>query len=623
MFHPPPAEGKALSASVLGIDLGTTNSLVAIHDGNAPLVLTSFEGERLLPSAVAFTDKGELLVGEHAKRQAILNPRNTVLAIKRLIGRKFYTEEVQRAIERSTVPIRSNERGDIVVSLAGKDFSPEEISAILLRRLREVAEDHLQREVRKAVVTVPAYFNFSQREATRNAGRIAHLEVVRVLSEPTAAAIAFGLGREGDRMVAVYDLGGGTFDVSLMEIQRGTFRVRAVSGHNHLGGNDFDDRVAAWILREWEREHGIDLTDNRVALQRIREAAEFAKRDLSLSPSTNINIPFLAVGLDGQPRHFARGLDRARFEEMVADLIDGTFVKCEEALRLAGLKAYDITDVILVGGQTRSPIVYERVARFWNKLPIKGVHPDEAVAAGAATLGAVLGGADLPVSLEDVTGFSLGTEVDGGRMSKVIPRNTPIPVKVSRLFTTFHDDQEFVTVNVLQGESEYATYNHSLVKFDLAPIAKSPAGNPDIEVEFAVDADGIVAVTATDKKTGKAQAVRITDSNILSIREVERLSGRVENLMVVERNRRDLAQLKNHAIYLVGRVNAFMVDQGPGLGEIHVANLTHAISELERVAAFDNPALLDAARRVIEHQQQIFLRLVSSMRANFEVKPLG
>ena len=609
-----------MSEPVLGIDLGTTNSLVAVHL-DAPEIFTSFEGERLFPSVVALTEKQELLVGDHAKRQAVLNPEGTINSVKRVIGRKFYTQEVQQAIRHMSVPLRANDDGDVVLSLGGTDFSPEEVSAIILRRLKEIAEHHLGHAVEKAVVTVPAYFNFSQRQATRNAGRMAHLDIIRVLSEPTAAAIAFGVGRGAEnRVVAVYDLGGGTFDISIMEIKEGTFRVRGVSGDNQTGGDDFDRAIMEWMMEEWKKEHGSDLSQNRGALQRLREVAEFAKKELSGSTQTEVNVPFLASGPQGQPLHFNRALTRRQFDSLVEPLVDRTFEKCDDALRLARTKPYDITDVIMVGGQTRSPIVYEKVARYFNKLPLKGTNPDEAVALGAATLGAVLEGRDLGVSLQDVTGFSLGLEVDGGRALKLIPRNTPLPVQKTKMFTTFHDGQELVTVNVLQGESEYAAYNQSLVKFDLAPIPSAPAGTPDIEVEFSVDDSGIVSVTATDQKTGQAQGVQITDSNILSLREIREHAEKVSDLMDVESNRRDLTRYRNHAKYLAGRVNAFMLQQGEDLGEAAISQLSHGMTELERVSRFEDPKLLDAARKVVDREQAALGDQIHKAGISFELK---
>ncbi len=611
-----------MAGRILGIDLGTTNSLAAVYDEAAPLILTSFEGDRLIPSAVAFTEKGELLVGEHAKRQAVLNPQNTVLSVKRIVGRKFYTEEVQRAVAGVSVPVTADERGDIVISMLGKDFSPEEISAIILRRLKELAEEQLQEEVAQAVITVPAYFDFSQRQATRNAGRIAHLDVVRVLSEPTAAAIAFGIGREGDRRVAVYDLGGGTFDIAILDVSGGLFEVLAVSGDNQLGGDDFDRRIVGWILEQWRRQYGDGLEENPVAMQRIREAAEYAKRDLTLSCSTTISIPFLTSGADGKPCHLRGTLTRAAFDELVGDLVDRTFAKCDDALRQAKTKVGDVTDVILVGGQSRSPIVYEKVARYFGKMPLKGVHPDEAVATGAAIQGAVIAGQDLGVSLMDVTAFSLGAEVDGGKVSILIPRNTPIPMDVSRVYTTFHDDQEFVTVNILQGESPYAAYNRSLVKFDLAPIPPAPKGTPDIEVTFSVDTNGILDVTAIDKGSDREQNVRIAESNMLTLRQIEVGAARVEGLMKTEQERRELTVLKNHGLYLVARLNAFMVSHGKEVGERRVARLTHCIGELERIASFEDPGLRDAARRVLEREQEWFEALAKKHARDFEIRPL-
>jgi molecular chaperone DnaK len=509
-------------SKVIGIDLGTTNCCVAVLEGGAAQIIPNKEGGRTTPSVVGFTEKGERLVGQIAKRQAVTNATNTVYAAKRLIGRKFNSPEVQRAKDNAPFDITEAANGDARVHVIDRDYSPSEISAIVLQRLKACAEDFLGENVEEAIITVPAYFDDAQRQATKDAGKIAGLNVQRILNEPTAAALAYGLGRETSEKIVVYDLGGGTFDVSILEINDGVFEVLATSGDTFLGGEDFDQRIVEWIVREFQQETGIDLKGDRLALQRLKEAAERAKCDLSFSPETNINLPFIAADALG-PKHFNKMLSREAFEEMVMDLIEKTLDPCQKALWDAKLKPSDIDKVLLVGGQTRTPLINQKVQEMFGKEPSAEINPDEVVAIGAAVQGGVLTGDVKELVLLDVLPLSLGIETRGGLFTKIIDRNSTIPLKKSLTFTTVADNQTSVEIHVLQGEREIAKANRSLAKFELVGIQPAPRGTPQIAVAFDVDSDGIVNVSARDKMTGREQAIKVVPSSGLSPEEIERL----------------------------------------------------------------------------------------------------
>src|SRR5499427_518745 len=504
---------------VIGIDLGTTNSCVAVLEGGVTQIIPNKEGGRTTPSVVAFTEKGERLIGQIAKRQAITNAQNTIYAAKRLIGRKFNSPEVQRAIDLCPYEITEAPNGDVRVRVRSRDYSPPEISAILLQKLKLAAEDFLGDEVTEAIITVPAYFDDIQRQATKDAGKIAGLNVQRIINEPTAAALAYGLGKRESEKVAVYDLGGGTFDVSILEMCDGVFEVLSTCGDSFLGGEDFDQRIVEWMIDAFNVETGIDLRSDRMALQRLKEAAERAKCELSTATESQLNLPFIAADASG-PKHFNKTLTRAKFEELVADLAESTVEPCRKALSYAKLTAADITKVLLVGGQTRSPIIINRVREIFQREPSIEINPDEVVAIGAAIQAGVLTGDVKDLILLDVIPLSLGIETRGGLFTKILDRNSTIPIKKSLVFTTVADNQQVVEVHVLQGEREIASGNRSLAKFELVGIPPSPRGVPQIEVTFEVDADGIVSVSARDKMTGLEQAMRITPSSGLSASEI-------------------------------------------------------------------------------------------------------
>ncbi|MBW1973865.1 MAG: molecular chaperone DnaK, partial [Deltaproteobacteria bacterium] len=505
-------------SKVIGIDLGTTNSCVAIMEGGEPKVLVNSEGSRTTPSVVAFTDTGERLVGQVAKRQAITNYQNTIFAVKRLIGRKYNDPEVQKDIKILPYKIVEAENGDAWVEVRGKRYSPAEISAMVLQKMKQTAEDYLGEKVTEAVITVPAYFNDSQRQATKDAGRIAGLNVLRIINEPTAASLAYGLDKKKDEKIAVFDLGGGTFDISILEIGEGVFEVKSTNGDTHLGGEDFDLRIMEYLADEFKKDQGIDLRNDRMALQRLKEAAEKAKIELSTSLETDINLPFITADASG-PKHLNVKLTRAKLEQLVEDLVEKVVKPCETALKDAGLTPNDINEVILVGGMTRMPMVQEKVKQIFGKEPHKGVNPDEVVAIGAAIQAGVLKGDVKDVLLLDVTPLSLGIETLGGVFTKLIEKNTTIPTRKSQIFSTAQDNQPAVTIHVLQGEREMAADNKTLGKFELVGIPPAPRGVPQIEVTFDIDANGIVHVTAKDLGTGKEQSIKITASSGLTEEE--------------------------------------------------------------------------------------------------------
>jgi molecular chaperone DnaK len=538
-------------SKILGIDLGTTNSCAAIVEATMPVVLPNREGSRTTASIVAFSEEGDRLVGQIAKRQAITNPQNTVFAVKRLIGRKFRDPNIERA--RQVLPYTLSEavNGDVKVEIRDRHYSPEEISALILREVKDFVEDSLQEEVREAVITVPAYFNDSQRQATKDAGKIAGLDVVRILNEPTAAALAYGLDRPGGAdTIAVYDLGGGTFDISILQLSQGVFEVRATSGDTYLGGEDFDQRVMDWLIEDFERETGIDLRQDRMALQRLKEAAERAKCELSANEETAINLPFISADRTG-PRHLARSLTRRQLEDLVRDLVERTEGPCRDAMKEAGLRADQIGEVLLVGGQTRTPLVAQAVERIFGRAPNREINPDEVVAMGAAIQGGILRGDIKDLVLLDVTPLSLGVETQGGLFTRLIDRNSTIPTKNTQIFTTVVDNQSTVEVHVLQGERQIAGENKSLGRFELVGIPPSPRGVPQIEVSFAIDSNGIVNVSARDVATNTSQSIQINPAGGLSEDEVQRLVTEADNNSQADVERREIRQLKNRLEGLV------------------------------------------------------------------------
>jgi molecular chaperone DnaK len=586
-------------AKVIGIDLGTTNSCVAIVENGETVVIPNAEGSRTTASVVAFTQSGERLVGQVAKRQAVTNPENTVFAVKRLMGRKFESREAARQAKLVPYRIAQAENGDAWVQAGGKTWSPPEISAMVLSAIKGVAESYLGQGVTEAVITVPAYFDDAQRQATKDAGRIAGLEVKRIINEPTAAALAYGLDKKEGQRIAVYDLGGGTFDISVLEINAGVFKVRSTNGDTYLGGEDFDHRLIEHLCDKFLKDTKIDLRNDRMALQRLKEQAEKAKHELSSSLSTEINLPFIAADATG-PKHLVLTLKRSDFEIMVVDLIEASLEPCEKALKDAGLKVSDIDAVVLVGGMTRMPLVRQKVAEFFGRDPHKGVNPDEVVACGAAIQAGSMTGEIEQVLLLDVTPLSLGVETGGGVFHALIPRNTTIPTKRGEIFTTSIDNQPFVPIHVLQGEREMAKDNKTLAKFELAPIPPAPRGVPEIEVTFEIDANGIMHVNAVDRGTNKQQTVRVVASSGLSSDEVDRLVADAERFKDADKRRRDLAELKNSAdalLYTSERAATECVDLVPATV---VAQVTEDIAVLKELleSSQDVPAIREALQKL-------------------------
>ncbi len=548
-------------AKVIGIDLGTTNSVVAVMEAGEPTVLENSEGSRLTSSIVAVTKSGERLVGQVAKRQAVTNPENTIFSIKRLMGRKYDDPEVQRTIKSIPYKITRASNGDARVAMGGREYSPPEISAMILQKLRVDAEAKLGERITQAVITVPAYFNDAQRQATKDAGTIAGLEVLRIINEPTAASLAYGLDKKRDQMIAVYDLGGGTFDISILQLGEGVFEVKATNGDTHLGGDDFDQRIVDWLADEFRKDQGVDLRRDRTALQRLKEAAEKAKIELSSTTQTEMNLPFISADASG-PKHLVMTLTRAKLEQLVGDLIERTRGPVMRALEDAGLRANDINEVILVGGQTRMPAVIDLVRKIFGREPHKGVNPDEVVAVGAAIQAGVLRGEVRDVLLLDVTPLSLGVETLGSIMTKLIERNTTIPTRKTEIFSTAEDNQPAVEIHVLQGERELARDNKTLGRFRLEGIAPAPRGIPQIEVTFDIDANGILHVTARDKATGREQKVTITASSGLSKDEVERMVREAEQHAQEDRQRREEIEMRNRADSLAYQAERTLRDMG-------------------------------------------------------------
>ena len=596
-------------AKAIGIDLGTTNSVVAVVQGGESVVIPNQEGMRTTPSVVAFTEKGERLVGQIAKRQSITNPENTIFSIKRLMGRKYNTPEVEHAKKRLPYKIVEAPNGDAHVEIRGKRYSPPEISAMILQKLKQSAEDYLGETVNDAVVTVPAYFNDSQRQATKDAGKIAGLNVLRIINEPTAASLAYGMDKKKEEKIAVYDLGGGTFDVSILEIGEGVIEVKSTNGDTYLGGDDFDIKVIDWMVEEFKKDQGIDLKNDKMALQRLKEAAERAKIDLSTAMETEINLPFVTADATG-PKHLLMKLSRAKFEQLTGDLIENTTGPCKNALNDANLSASNIDEVLLVGGQTRMPKVQQTVQGFFGKEPNKTVNPDEVVAVGAAIQGAVLKGDVKEVLLLDVTPLSLGIETLGGIFTKIIERNTTIPTKKSQTFSTASDNQPAVTIKICQGEREMASDNKLLGNFELIGIPPAPRGIPQVEVTFDIDANGILHVSAKDLGTGKEQSIRITASSGLSPEEVKKMTRDAESHGEDDKNKKQLAEARNEADTMIYSAEKSLKEYGDKLSESEKKDIEAALEKCKKAKDSSADAseikssvesLMKASHKLAEH----------------------
>ncbi|MBZ4673573.1 MAG: Chaperone protein dnaK [Spirochaeta sp.] len=596
---------------IIGIDLGTTNSCVAVMEGNDPVVIANSEGQRTTPSVVGFTAKGDRLVGQPAKNQIVTNAENTVYSIKRFMGRKY--REVPSELQKVSYKVTAGSNDEIKVEIRGESFSPQEISAAILQKMKKTAEDYLGEPVTEAVITVPAYFNDAQRQATKDAGKIAGLDVKRIVNEPTAAALAYGLGKDANReeKIAVYDLGGGTFDISILELGDGVFEVKSTNGDTHLGGDDFDQRIIDWIVGEFKKSNGIDLSADKMALQRLRESAEKAKIELSNSTSTDINLPFITADSSG-PKHLQMTLTRSKFEQLVADLVERSKVPVQNALRDAGLTAADIDEVILVGGSTRIPAVQALVRELFKKEPHKGVNPDEVVAMGAAIQGGILGGSVKDVLLLDVTPLSLGIETLGGVCTRLIERNTTIPTRKSQIFSTAADGQTAVSIHVLQGEREMASQNRTLGKFDLVGIPAAPRGVPQIEVTFDIDANGIVHVSAKDLGTGKEQKIRIESSSGLTEEEINKMVKEAEAHAEEDKRERARIDARNEADSLIYSTEKSLKDYGDKISSADKATIESAVADLKGV--MDNQsATAEEIKAKVEALQQASYKLAEEV----------
>ena len=599
---------------IIGIDLGTTNSCVAVMEGSEPIVMANSEGQRTTPSVVGFTAKGDRLVGQPAKNQIVTNAENTVYSIKRFMGHKY--NEVPNELSMIPYKVVSGNNGTVRVNIRGTEYSPEEISANILQKMKKTAEDYLGEPVTEAVITVPAYFNDAQRQATKDAGKIAGLEVKRIVNEPTAAALAYGFGKDAskDEKIAVYDLGGGTFDISILELGDGVFEVKSTNGDTHLGGDNFDQRIIEWMVSSFKKETGIDLSTDKMALQRLKEAAEKAKIELSNSTSTDINLPFISADATG-PKHLQMTLTRAAFEQLIDDLIERTKIPCQNALRDAGLTAADIDEVILVGGSTRVPKVQETVKALFGKEPHKGVNPDEVVAMGAAIQGGILGGSVKDVLLLDVTPLSLGIETLGGVTTRLIERNTTIPTRKSQVFSTAADGQTAVSIHVLQGEREMASQNRTLGTFDLVGIPAAPRGVPQIEVTFDIDANGIVHVSAKDLGTGKEQSIQIQSSSGLDESEIDRMVKDAEAHAEEDKKERERIDTRNNADSLVYQTEKAMKDYGDKVDASSKAAIESALADLKAVLA-NQSASVEEIKAKTEALQQASYKLAEEMYKN-------
>ncbi|MDR0454181.1 MAG: molecular chaperone DnaK [Deferribacteraceae bacterium] len=609
------AKGK-----VIGIDLGTTNSVVCVMEGKNPKVIFNSEGAATTPSVVAFTDT-ERLVGRLAKNQAVTNPENTVFSIKRLIGRKADSKEVVEAKNVLPYKIVPSDNNDAWVEVKGKKYGTQEVSAMILQKLKQTAEDYLGETVNDAVITVPAYFNDAQRQATKDAGRIAGLNVLRIINEPTAAALAYGLDRKKDEKIAVYDLGGGTFDISIMELGDGVFEVKSTNGNTYLGGDDFDMRVVNWLIDEFKKDTGLDLTKDKMALQRLKEASEKAKVELSSAAETEINLPYITADQSG-PKHLVKKLSRSKFESLVMDLVEKSLEPCKKALTDAGLDKSKIDEVILVGGMTRMPLVQQKVKDFFCKEPHKGINPDEVVAVGAAIQGGVLSGDLKDVVLLDVTPLSLGIETQGSIMTKMIMRNTTIPASKTQVFTTAADNQPSVTIVVLQGEREMSTDNKTIGQFDLVGIPPAPRGIPQIEVTFDIDANGILSVKAKDKATNKEQSIRITASSGLSESEIDKMVKDAEIHAEEDKAKKEMVELKNQADQLVYATEKTLNENGDNISESDKNEIKSALESLKQVCQSDNKeAIRTGIDKVSKSAQKLAEAMYASQRAQSNAQP--
>ncbi|MEQ8163217.1 MAG: molecular chaperone DnaK [Smithellaceae bacterium] len=596
---------------IIGIDLGTTNSCVAVMEGGDPVVIANQEGNRTTPSVVAIAENGERLVGQVARRQAITNSENTIYAVKRLIGRKYNSKEVQYDIKIIPYKITEAPNGDAQVTARGKNYSPAEISAMILTKMKQTAEDYLGEKITDAVITTPAYFNDSQRQATKDAGRIAGLNVLRIINEPTAAALAYGLDKKKDEKIAVFDLGGGTFDISILELGEGVFEVKSTNGDTHLGGEDFDQRVMDYLVAEFKKDQGIDLRSDKMALQRLKEAAEKAKMELSSAMETDINLPFITADASG-PKHMNVKLTRAKLEALVEELIDKVVGPCQTALRDANLSTKDIDEVVLVGGMTRMPRVQQKVKEIFGKEPHKGVNPDEVVAIGAAIQGGVLAGDVKDVLLLDVTPLSLGIETLGGVMTRLIEKNTTIPCKKSQIFSTAADNQPAVSIHVLQGERQMAGDNRTLGRFELVGLPPAPRGVPQIEVTFDIDANGIVHVHAKDLGTGKEQSIKITASSGLSEEEIQKLVRDAEAHAEEDKKRKELIEARNQADSMVYSVEKNIKEFGDKVDAAEKARIEEAIAKTKKALEGDD---IDAIKKAQDELMNVSHKLAEAMYA--------